>query len=54
MRSGYYYMVKRFVFLSVSTHTLIPSPDLLLYPLSGASRVTHMLNLIEDEDTTLC
>ena len=53
MRSGYYYMVMRFVYLSVSTHTLIPSPHLLLYPLSGASRVTHMLNLIEDVDTTL-
>ena len=46
-------MVMRFVYLSVSTHTLIPSPYLLLYPLSGASRVTHMLNLIEDVDTTL-
>ena len=38
-------MVKRFVYLSVSTHTLISSPYLLLYPLRGASRVTHMLTL---------
>ena len=53
MRSGYYYMVKKFVHLSVSTHTLIPSPYLLLYPLSGASRVTHMLQLSRDKDTAL-
>ena len=53
MTSGYSYMVKRFVYLSVSTHTLLPSPHLLLYPLSGASRVTHMLTLIEDTDTAL-
>ena len=53
MRSGYYYLVKRFVYSSVSTHTLIPSPYLLLYPLSGASRVTHMLTLNEIEDTAL-
>ena len=43
VRSGYNYMVMRFVYLSLSTHTLIPSPYLLLYPLCGASRVTHML-----------
>ena len=42
MRSGYYYMVMTFVYLSVSTQTLIPSAYLLLYPLRGASRVTHM------------
>ena len=53
MRSGYYYMVMRFVYLSVSTHTLIPSPYLLLYPLSGASRVTRMLQLNRDKDTAL-
>ena len=46
-------MAKRFVYLSVSTQTLIASLYLLFYPLSGASRVTHMLNLIEDVDTTL-
>ena len=44
VRSGYYYMAMRLVYLSVSTHTLIPSPYLLLYPLRGASRVTHMLD----------
>ena len=53
MRSDYYYMVKRFVYLSVSTHTLIPSPYLLLYSLSGASRVTRMLQLNRDQGTTL-
>ena len=53
MRSGYFYMVRRFIHSSVSTHTLIPSPYLLLYPLTGASRVTHMLTLNEIEDTTL-
>ena len=53
MRSGYYYMVMRFVYLSVSTHTLIPSPYLLLYPLRGASRVTHMLTLHIHKDTAL-
>ena len=53
MRSGYYYMVKRFVYLSVPTHTVIPSPYLFLYPLGGASRVTHTLTLIEDKDTAL-
>ena len=42
--SRYYYMVMRFVYLSVSTHTLIPSPYLQIYPLCGASRVTHMLD----------
>ena len=47
------YMVKRFVYLSVSTHTLIPSLYLLLYPLSGASRVTRMLQLNRDQGTTL-
>ena len=46
-------MVKRCVYSSVSTHTLIPTPYLLLYPLSGASRVTHMLALMEDKDTAL-
>ena len=46
-------MVKRFVYSSVSTHTLIPSPYLLLYPLSGASRVTHMLTLTINKDTAL-
>ena len=46
-------MVKRFIYSSVSTHTLIPSLYLLLYPLSGASRVTHMLTLNDIEDTTL-
>ena len=53
VRSGCYYMVKRFVFSSVCTHTLIPSPYLLPYPLSGASRVTHMLPLGINEDTAL-
>ena len=53
MRSGYYYMVMRFVYLSVSTHTLIPSPYLLIYLLSGASRVTRMLQLNRDKDTAL-
>ena len=46
-------MVKRFVYLSVSTHTLILYPYLLLYPIRGASRVTHMLALIADKDTAL-
>ena len=46
-------MVKRFVYSSVSSHTLIPSPYLLLYPLSGASRVTHMLTLHIDRYTAL-
>ena len=45
MRSGYFYMVKRFVYLGVPTHTLIPSPYLLLYPTSSASRVTRMLQV---------
>ena len=49
MRSDYYYMIKRFVYLSVSTHTLIPSPYLLLYPLS----VTRMLQLNRDQGKTL-
>ena len=53
MRSGYYYMVMGFVYSSVSTHTLIPSPYLLLYPLRGASRVTHMLTLNIRRDTAL-
>ena len=46
-------MVEKFVFSSVSTHTLIPSPYLLLYPLRGASRVTHMLTLNINKDTAL-
>ena len=46
-------MVKRFVYLSVSTHTLIGSLYLLLYPLRGASRVTHMLTLNINKDTAL-
>ena len=53
MRSGYYDMVKRFVYLCVSTHTLIPSPCLLLYPLRDASRVTHMLTLRTYKNTAL-
>ena len=53
MRSGYYYMVNRFVYSSVSTHTLIPFPYLLLYPLSGASHVTHMLTLHIHKDMAL-
>ena len=53
MGSGYYYMVHRFVYLSVSTHTLIPSSYLLLYPLRGASRVTHMLAFNIHTDTAL-
>ena len=47
------HMVKRFVYQSVSIHTLNPSPYLLLYHLSGASRVTHMLTSNEIEDATL-
>ena len=46
-------MVTWCVYSSVSTHTLIPSLYLLLYPLSGASRVTHMLALDISEDTAL-
>ena len=46
-------MVKRFVYLSVSTHTLILYPYLFLCPIRGASRVTHMLALIADKDTAL-
>ena len=46
-------MAKRFVYSSVSTDTLIPSPYLLLYPLSGASRVIHMLTLNINKDTSL-
>ena len=53
MRLDYHYMVKRCVYSSVSTHTLIPSLYLLLYPLSGASPVTHMLALIISDDTAL-
>ena len=53
MRSGYYYMVKRFIYLSVSTHTLIASPDLLLYSPRGASPVTRMLALNIHTDTAL-
>ena len=44
-------MVKRFVVSSVSTHNLIPSRYPLLYPLGGASRVTHMLALSIKKDT---
>ena len=46
-------MVKRCVYSSVSTHTLIPSPSLLLYPVCGASHVTHMLALNINKDTAL-
>ena len=46
-------MVKRFVYSNVSTHTLILSPYLLLYPLRGASRVTRMLTLSINKDTAL-
>ena len=46
-------MVKRRVYSSVSTHTLILSPHLLLYPLSGASRVTLMITLNINRDTAL-
>ena len=44
-------MVKRFAYSSVCTHTLTPSLYLLLYPLRGASRVTHMLALNINNDT---
>ena len=53
MRSGYYYSVKRCVYSSLSTHTLTPHPYLLLYPLSGASRETHMLIFSSSKDTAL-
>ena len=46
-------MVTRCIYSSVSTHTLISSPYLLVYPLSCASPVTHMLTLSEDRDTAL-
>ena len=44
VRSDYNFMVIRFIYLSVSTYTLIPSSYLLLYRLCDASRVTHMLH----------
>ena len=44
-------MVNRCVYSSVSTHTLIPSPYLLVYPLCGASRVTRMLQLRQEQRT---
>ena len=46
-------MVKRFVYSSLSTHTLIPSPYVLFYPLRGASRLTHMLTLNINKDMAL-
>ena len=53
MRSGHYYIVTRSLYSRVSTHTILPYPSLLLYPLSGASRTTHMLQFNEIENMTL-
>ena len=50
---GYEVCLFKCVYSSLSNHTLLPSPYLLVYPLSGASRVTDMLALNESENTAL-